>query len=80
MNTVFTESAIDIYNNCTGNNVDGNVQRIYKLLNYSNKELARISYIFSQTVKLFTTNFSLHSRKFNKTSYDEYIAQTSQIN
>tara|TARA_Y100001970_G_scaffold34226_1_gene42465 strand:+ start:2577 stop:3800 length:1224 start_codon:yes stop_codon:yes gene_type:complete len=77
MNTVFTESAIDIYNNCIGDNVIKNINRIYKLLNYSNRELARISYIFSQTVKLFTTDFSLNSRKFNKTSYNEYLAQTS---
>ena len=74
MNTVFTESAIDIYNNCTGENIENNRKRINKLINYSNAELARISYVYSQTVKLFNKkSFNLRSEKFNKKTYEMYI-------
>ena len=74
MNTVFTESAIDMYNDCIGINFQKNRNRIVKLINYSNAELSRISYVYSQTVKLFNTKtLELFSRKFNKKSYEKYI-------
>lgn len=73
MNTVFTESLTDIYNNCIQSNILKNKERIQKLIVYSNKELARISYVYSQTVKMFDINtFSLVSKKFNKKSYTNY--------
>ena len=72
MNTVFTESLTDIYNMCELDNIEKNKIRIKKLIEYSNKELARISYVYSQTVKMFDNiKFSLVSRKYNKKSYNE---------
>ena len=74
MNTVFTESLTDIYNHCIGTNVLKNQTRINQLIEYSNKELARISYVYSQTVKMFDTEkFSLVSKKYNKKSYSKFI-------
>ena len=79
MNTVFTESLIDIFNSCTSKNFDDNMIRLIKLINYSNKELARISYVYSQTVKLFTYTFNLESRKFNKKQYNKYTCDNKEI-
>ena len=74
MNTVFTESLTDIYNNCIETNVSKNQIRIKQLIEYSNKELARISYVYSQTVKMFDNEkFSLVSKKYNKKSYLKFI-------
>ena len=74
MNTVFTESSIDIYNTCNSENIEKNKERINNLITYSNKELARISYIFSQSVRCFMIEgFKLYSVKYNKTSYNTYI-------
>ena len=74
MNTVFTESAIDMYNECTSRNIQKNTDRINKLIDYSNKELSRISYIYSQSVKMFNRGtFALVSRKFNKKRYETFI-------
>lgn len=74
MNTVFTESLTDIYNNCNSDNIKKNKLRIEQLIEYSNKELSRISYVYSQTVKMFDKKFVLVSKKFNKKRYnDTYI-------
>ena len=74
MNTVFTESLIDIYNTLTSENIEKNYQRIKNLIDYSNKELARISYVYNQTVKLFNVkNFGLASKKFTKRSYNIFV-------
>ena len=63
MNTVFTESLTDMFNECNSKNLIKNKERIKKLIVYSNKELARISYVYSQTVKMFdVNNFSLVSK------------------
>ena len=71
MNTVFTESLIDIYNNCVDENFERNLNRIRKLIIYSNKELARISYVFGQTVKCFDhKSLRLYATKYNKKTYN----------
>lgn len=48
MNTVFTESLVDIFNKTIEDQILKNMDRIEKLIAYSNDELSRISYIYSQ--------------------------------
>mgnify|MGYP001330604757 CR=1 FL=1 len=80
MNTVFTESLIDICNKCDYDNIKKNFDRIIKLITYSNKELARISYVYSQSVKMFNpSNFEIDSKKFNKKSYNEFVIVSDQL-
>ena len=78
MNTVFTESLIDIYNQTNDEVIENNKTRINQLINYSNSEMAKVSYIYSQTVKLFDNNFNLVSSKFNKKSYNSYISEKQE--
>lgn len=73
MNTVFTESLVDIYNNTIEDQILKNRDRIEKLIIYSNNELSRISYIYSQSVKLLEiSNFEYYSEKFNKKKFLKY--------
>ena len=79
MNTVFTESLIDIYNQTDQNNILMNFDRIEKLIDYSNKELARVSYVFGQTVKCFDKNeLKLYSIKYTKKSYLDFLSEKSE--
>jgi hypothetical protein len=80
MNTVFTESLIDIYNQPKSEIIGNNKIRIKQLINYANKEMARVSYVYNQTVKLFDNNFHLCSRKFNKKTYESYMDDTKETN
>ena len=72
MNTVFTESLVDIYNKTIEDQILKNIDRIEKLIAYSNNELSRISYIYSQSVLLLGDNFSQNREKFNKKTYTKY--------
>jgi len=72
MNTVFTESLVDIYNSTNNITIDRNRERIKKLIQYSNNELARISYIYAQSVQLLNYKFEPRTKKFCKKSYMEY--------
>ena len=72
MNTVFTESLVDIYNYTIEDQILKNIDRIEKLIAYSNNELSRISYIYSQSVLLLGNNFGPNREKFNKKTYTKY--------
>ncbi len=73
MNTVFTESLVDIYNNVIEDQILKNRDRIEKLILYSNNELSRISYIYSQSVQLLeANNFAQYRQKFNKKQYVDF--------
>lgn len=78
MNTVFTESLIDVYNQTNDEVIENNKTRINQLINYANSEMAKVSYIYAQTVKLFDSNFNLVSRKFNKKTYNSYISEKQE--
>jgi hypothetical protein len=69
MNTVFTESLVDIYNKNIEEQILKNMDRIEKLITYSNNELSRISYIYSQSVSLLGNTFGYCRKKFNKKTY-----------
>lgn len=79
MNTVFTESLLDIYNTFTNENIERHKIRIEKLTIYSNSQLARISFVYNQTVKLFQ-GLNLQSNKFNKKEYNKYIQNQTTLN
>lgn len=72
INTVFTESLVDIYNKTIDDQILKNMDRIEKLIAYSNDELSRISYIYSQSVLHLGNNFIKRARTFNKKTYTKY--------
>tara|TARA_Y100000816_G_C25851645_1_gene444851 strand:- start:123 stop:656 length:534 start_codon:yes stop_codon:yes gene_type:complete len=72
INTVFTESLVDIFNKNIENEILKNRDRIEKLILYANNELARISYVYSQSVLLFENDFGHYREKFNKKTYTIY--------
>ena len=84
INTVFTESIRDIseafdddsktiaeYRNIALTNL----KRCNHWRKYSNKELAKISALYSQSVHIITKDFYTESYKFTRTNLAKYIAQ-----
>jgi len=75
MNTVFTESIRDItevvsqfthVNAQTMKRFQENMTRCENLRKYANKELTKISVLYSQTVKLLNSSYVTYSRKFKR--------------
>ena len=75
MNTVFTESIRDItevvsqsthVNAQTMKRFQENMMRCENLRKYANKELTKISVLYSQTVKLLNEHYVTYSRKFKR--------------
>lgn len=68
--TIFRESVNKIAESRTGEAVIETMEHVKKITDYANRELARLSYVYSKSIELFDfKNCSFYPVKFNKTTY-----------
>ena len=68
--TIFRESVNKIAVERTAESVKEAMTHVKKITDYANRELARLSYVYSKSNELFDfTNCTFYSVKFNKTTY-----------
>ena len=68
--TIFRESVNKIAVERTGESVKEAMSHVKKITDYANRELARLSYVYSKSIELFDfRRCDFYSLKFNKTTY-----------